>query len=473
MRPTLGSASTNPRPSSWILALTASASLCFPGTAGAQNPPFEPAAAGCWMAHCGPPLHDQARLPAPPRGWAHVLFRDTEAAGSSFGLGCSANGEIAVCSFTDTTGGPNIIAYDATGTHVYTSTALNSRAFASAPLVDADGGAIVADDTRIVRLDGTGRELWNTPTDGGLPISPVLLPDDRVVIATAGGGPVSLYDTTTGTLLDSLTVHDGTRTFQTANTPCFMNNRVYVSMEGVRAPTFPPAPPDPNGALVALDVNGDDLTIAWFFPFAAPSGASPVCSEGVVFLDAAGLNPGDDAPLYLAVEDRGGEGGLVWTAPLTAASAASLALDPRGGLWGFQLNDRNIFRYNEADGSIIETIDLQTTIRGFGVRQASSAFTIAGDASDPTLVTGVISVINIGGAHENGEPLPPLVIPEVVGIDLNRRQLRWRRFVDSIAAGQFPILLDEAEEPVVVFSTLNSGVYGIRVQPFGWPRPRR
>lgn len=50
---------------------------------------------GCGMAHCDRSLSDAVQLP-PPRGAAFVRWRDANAGGSGYGLGCSSNGTVAV-----------------------------------------------------------------------------------------------------------------------------------------------------------------------------------------------------------------------------------------------------------------------------------------------------------------------------------------------------------------------------------------
>src|SRR5690349_1662639 len=204
--------------------------------AGTKDPGFAPAGQGCPMSHCAPTMDDRVRLDA-PRSIETTRF-DATAASAAQGLGCSANGAVAICTSGDRTANrdrPYLKAYDGGGRVLWDSgKALNSWAWTSVPIVDEAGGAIAADDTALVRFDPQGRLLWSTKTPGGAPISPTQTGDGTVVLATSGG-PVSAYDPGSGRRLATLdlraTLDGRSGRFDTTNTPSARGNRIYVSTE--------------------------------------------------------------------------------------------------------------------------------------------------------------------------------------------------------------------------------------------------
>ncbi|MCH9682502.1 MAG: PQQ-binding-like beta-propeller repeat protein [Deltaproteobacteria bacterium] len=171
---------------------------------------FVPAPQGCSMAHCDPQMSDQSLMPAPSPDSA-VVWKDTEAAGSNFALGCVSNGERVACSFGgNLQPGPYLKVYDGQGTVLWTSVdadtgldRLNKTAFASAPMIDAQGGVIAVDNNALIRFDDAGHTVWSTPQTGGLPISPGLT-DDGVIVLGTNDGVVAAYDSSTGEVLGTL-----------------------------------------------------------------------------------------------------------------------------------------------------------------------------------------------------------------------------------------------------------------------------
>ena len=126
------------------------------------------ASAGCPMAHCDRTMSDQALMPS-PQGPVVVRWRDRSRVGSNVGLGCSSNGSRAVCSFmSGMRRSDTLTAYDADGRQLWSSPLPDATAWTSAPIVDAAGGAIIADSQQVVRFDKWGAVQWQAATPGGV-----------------------------------------------------------------------------------------------------------------------------------------------------------------------------------------------------------------------------------------------------------------------------------------------------------------
>jgi hypothetical protein len=422
------------------------------GPAGAAAQDFVLGPAGCPMAHCDGRMSDLAGVPAPGAA-AGVLWRSDVAKGSHSGLGCAANGVIAACTFNDEAG-DNVAAYDYDGRRLWSSAGLiNATAWGSAPMVSLEGSVIAADDSRIVRFDPGGRVVWNTPTPGGRPTSPVPTENGLAVIATFRG-PLSAYDPMTGALVGQHTLRrdDGSRpSFSTTNTPCVRGSRIYVVAEkdGLNL--------GHEGRLVALDVDRSGFREVWHVAFGAPSGTSPLAIGGVVYFGGQRPAPGFGSPAeptLFAVRDRGDHGEIVWTHTVESGRPvlASLAQDPRGGMWFFGAGGLDVIRVAEADGAEIERISIDELVARPEPHGPGSAITIAGPPAEPVMV--VAAKTYFGSSF-------------VVAVDLQTRSLVWKALLSSRSAvnrgstsGQFPILLGP-HGPRVVFSSWDLGVFGV------------
>lgn len=412
--------------------------------------PFVPSYSGCAMAHCDPQMSDNSLLLAPRSPAARVYAHDTLPTGSGRGLGCSSNGFIAVCSY-NTLSGDNIVAYRADGTRLWTSgTVLSKAAYTSAPLIDAFGHVIAADDKNIVRFSETGEVEWITPTPGGTPISPILTASGHIVLATYAG-PVSVYDTETGALLARryLPEPDTTNSFyETINTPCAIGDRIYVSGQ-LRNDSLR------TGRLLAIDINPGDPTspvkIVWSFMFGAPSGASPTCSGNSVYFDAYSPLPGGPKdPRIFALRDDGDHPTLLWARSVNNVVTASFALDPRGGFWMFS-NGYALLEHRSLDtGDLIESISTTRLINDGFAYVPASALTIAGTPTQPVLLLGVLDRY--------------LIRSFVLAVDLPTRATLWKANLSPAlgsdkSAGQFPLLILPNGKPAVVFTGWSSGAY--------------
>jgi hypothetical protein len=436
----------------------------------ADAPIFRPAVAGCAMAHCDAVLSDQARVNA-PAGPVAVRWTDPTAAGSMDGLGCVANGIVAACTFGGTgTTGPYLRVYTPGGKVLWTSRdILNATSNYSAPLINGSSEVIAADDTRVVRFATNGSVVWNSPTPGGVPISPVVTANGAVVLATFGG-PISAYSSSTGALIETLdlttTIDGQTGRFETANTPAVRDNRIYVLTE-FRLPGPNGGTPDPlrRGRMYAIDLDptkaaGQRLSVAWYFEVGARSASSPLLFGDILFFDAGSLNPGTDPvrPLFLALRDMGGSGKLLWTYPMGSQAIASAAKDPRGGIWIYARNVPRLVRLSEYTGKLLQEIDTDAILNLPGAHFPSSAMTIAGRPADgqPVMLVTLTSVTE--GAQST----------YVTAIDLVGGTLMWKQIIGTVKGanvpGQFPIAF-LGSTPVIIASTSSKGVVAISTAP--------
>lgn len=303
--------------------------------------PFEMGTIGCPMAHCDPQMTDNTQQLVPNVDFN--VHADTEM-GSFMGLGCVSNGTRAACSFNRDMDA--IIAYDFNGNRLWSSgKRINQTAFASAPIIDKYGYVIAADNRHIVRFDDLGNVVWRALMPGNgtfvppTPISPVPNGNGCVLVGTKQG-PVSTFNPTgRRSAIDSKWVSYNTSNqiflssekpaynmfYHVDNTPAFniAGTRTYITMSKVRWPK--------QGALVALDVDEQGrLSLAWWYSFQSPSGASPLVVEDVgahcgpdhnqacgpvIYFDGRYDYAGIEVAEVHAVEDRGPSGDLLWDRP--------------------------------------------------------------------------------------------------------------------------------------------------------------
>lgn len=423
-----------------------------------QIRPFYPAPTGCALVHCDARMTDLVKLMPPTSAAPAVIAHDTEPTGVAnpfgptpiTGNGCASNSRTAVCSYNNNFGN-NVVAYDHSGARLWSSgSLLNQTSFASVPMIDRFGGVIAADDSSLIRFSPTGAVLWNTATPGGIPISPVPTSTGAIVLAT-WGGPVSIFDSTDGRLIGSLFVRpedNPSEFFETINTPCVVNNRLYVAM-ALRN--------DPNGTarLVAIDSDPANITeplkVAWHVPFGGPSGASPLCPENMIYFDGGRFAPGSAvSPHIFAVRDDGATGTLVWARQVGSPIPASFALDPRGGFWALLTGYGSLQRRSLRTGALLESLDITALVADANPNVPLSVLSIAGTSAQPILVAGTVSAQGLTSY--------------VIAVDLQTRSLLWKinispTFGADVASVQFPVVLDPAGKPVLVFAGRNSGAY--------------
>ena len=420
---------------------------------GAQD--FVLGGQGCPMAHCDVRMSDLANLPAPGANVGVVWRREADR-GSLSGLGCSSNGTVVACTLIGT-GGDNLVVYDYDGNRLWGSgSVLNETTPTSAPIVAVDGSVIVADDLHVVRFDPQGTVVWNTPTPGGNPISPVLTDNGHVVLASFAG-PISAYDLATGALVGALPIRKFGLfgpTFSTTNTPCVRGNRVYVLVEKDGANL------SNEGRLVAVDVSASGLRLAWQVGYGARSATSPLAIGDTIYFvgDRPAGGFGMKEPTVIAVRDLGNQGEVVWTRPVQPPFSvlAAMAQDPRGGMWFFPAGDENLIRLDAGDGHEIERIGVDALVGEPAFHVPGSAITIAGTAANPVLL---VSAKSFRGTSY------------VLAVDLAARTLLWKALVSAQSAlnhgstsGQFPVMTRNGS-PRVVYSTYDLGVFAVGENP--------
>jgi len=437
-----------------ILALLAMAAACAgDGEPGAEQMallsagPFVPAAQGCAMAHCDGQMSDAVNLPAPVGRRTHIRWHDRRPAGSALGLGCVSNGSRAACTYLNPFR-DNLVVYDADGERLWTSgTLLEATAVASAAMIDDDGGVIAVDDERAIRFDPDGDVVWNRLHGGeGTPISPVLTASGVIVLATAGGGVVSI-DPGTG---DPLRTLEGLEGWDTINTPGVRGDRIYVSMQNGDA-----------GRLAAIDVSaGGDFTAAEAFDFRAVSGASPLVIEDRIYFDGYDCVAHDsgggcqrDAPHAFAVRDTGDGLELMWRKRLITPVVASFARDPRGGVWHFELGRRHLFRRDESTGALLQTIDVDALMGD--PTQTHVPASVTSIAMNP--VIGPVMILSARPLSASSASVVAIALRG--GVKLWDVELHGA-LINSTAA-QFAIVRDARGFSTVVFPGAWDGAYGV------------
>jgi len=423
---------------------------------------FVPAISGCSMAHCDTSINGLDHAVSPMVPTSTILSHDTLPAGKGNGLGCSSNGTIAACSYADPSGN-NLVLYGPDGSRLWASgSLLDAQAFASAPMIDSAGDVIAADDQHMVRVSSSGNVVWDAPTTGGTPISPVITQSGALVLATLGG-PVSAYSNVSGALIGAqyFRPEQGSSSYyETVNTPCVNGNRVYISTQLSSDPE--------SGALLAVDVNASDpenpLTLAWQFSFGGPSGASPVCVGGDIFFDGTSLNPdsGYD-PVIFGLQDTGSSASLLWVQDVPSPVPAALAVDPRGdGLWCIFLDDPWIERRSLATGSVDGAINIATLVGDPLPNNPYSEINIAGGSANPVMLLGTTSQPQL--FYGKRRPDSIAFSSYVIAINLNTSSLLWEVNLSPFlgtdsAASQFAVITGASGSPEVVFAGNTSGAY--------------
>ena len=320
-------------------------------------------------------------------------------------------------------------------------------------MIDDRGGVIAADDLHLVRFQPDGTVKWKTPTPGGIPISPVIV-ENMVVILATNDGPLAAFDTGTGKLIGKRYLVDtvGAEEFyDTENTPGVSGNRIYVSTEKRNDP-------DHTARLWAVDVvpGSPDGVIQpkWSFEFGGPSGASPLIVGDTIYFDGDRLNPGEDEnPHLFALQDNGDTCSLKWTHPMETPVKASCSRDPRGGVWAFAPRRQYLYRFDSEDGEMIDRLDIDAMVDEPGVDIPASVMTIAGDPTQPVMIISTIGTLE-------GQPA------RIMAIDLSTETKLWKINISEdwsieYTSSQFAFVEDDAGRPVVIFPTSSSGAYGV------------
>lgn len=440
------------------------AALLASATAVWAQEPFPLAARGCPMAHCDPSMSDQSRLRAPRVG--ELIAVDTlQLDGAGLSLGCSANGTLAACTFRgDPATQSNLVVYGADGTRIWDDGGLlGASARTAVPLVATDGQLITADRARVVRADPVNaRVVWNVrKPDTGTPVSPVPVGDGSMVLlatysdADGSSSGVSVWNAADGTLLDSRPIIDPVngRHYATRNVPAVRGNRVYVLAEAEELSS--------DGRLYALDICASDscggrgkVSIAWYFAFEGPSGASPLVIGSRIYFDG---RPAAGGGTFFGLYDLGPRAIQVWRQDATNRFVASAAKDPRGGLWVFPMQQGKLLRLDGRTGLTVQELQLDSLFPGAPGQIINSAVTVA---RGPAGSVALIFATRVPGRGAS----------RVMAVDVSSSptgSVLWSSIIAADAAvngaaGQFPIVVDDAGRRRIVFVGNNSStfVYG-------------
>jgi len=128
-------------------------------------------------------------------------------------------------------------------------------------------------------------------------------------------------------------------------------------------------------------------------------------------------------------------------------------MDPGGGVWYYAYGQSELLRLDEYNGQLLQTINVDTLIPDTGTYIPASCMTIAGDDTAPIMIVSATT-----SSYSR---------TYVAAIDLRSGSLVWSFRVDQgtgtngVPMGQFPIVINSANKPVVVFSTYGNGVWAL------------
>jgi hypothetical protein len=429
--------------------------------ARAQTSAFELGLAGCSMAHCGPHLADAVNLISPPS--ARLAAIDAGTLNHASGVGCSSNSTVVACTTGVGSGQAGyLVVYDGDGNRLWTDGGLlGSTALASAPLVGTDNTVIAADQNAILRVDPfTHRVLWqSTKPDGGIPISPVPVGADMVLLATdvaanAGNPEVSVWDAASGDLLAHQALIDPTTgaVYATRNTPAVSGNRVYISTAAVNNSA--------DGRLYAIDVCSaapcarGALSVAWYYAFTGPSGASPLVIGSRIFFDG---QPHAGQGMFMAVDDHGDAGTLTWGRTFRGQFVANAAQDARRGLWVYPYQSPALLRLDPATGGTLQQVNLSSAMGLPSGYTPNTCVTVSSAASGASVLTF--------GTRNASQPSLPTYVAAVdvssssAGLALWAYQVAGNAATNE-ASGQFPVVVSPSTgSHRVVFLGTNSSTF--------------
>jgi hypothetical protein len=459
-------------------------SSCVQPMKGDEQVPFEIPTVGCPMAHADRNMSDNCFLPVPKQNvgivW-HSLKLPGEKAGS-VGLGFSGNGYIAACTYEGVK--DNLVIYDYDGNILWSSGfLLDSFTATSAPMVDIHNRVIACDNKKIVLVDPLDYDHdgvileWESPLPyKGLVLSPILLNDSTIVLATKNG-PLYAFNSSNGHLIsytylqtydkdDPLIIQLLTRFhgfYETINTPCVQGNRVYVLAQFTTGGIVSLC--KRFGSLIAVDIvpNAPDekerMKIAWHYDFGGPSGGSPLLINDTIYFDSEKASPHSwTKPYAHAIIDKGDRYEIKWVKRIPCIVYGSFAKDPRNSFWIIDNAGSKLHRTSVESGDILEYIDVDGIVNEPGKHIPCTVITICENEIRPILILGVNAIYS----H--------FFSAYVIAIDLtNNNSLLWKVKVASgnismldFPSGQFPVLIKENASRIV-FSTLQ-GAWAIGEQ---------
>ena len=431
----------------YILIMSAPKAITFEGNAWykASIEPFMLADQGCPMAHCDNRMSDGLNMDVPEGNDISIVWSDRTTNLEDNSIWVASNGSRAVVIFSKD---PELVVYDYYGKQLWNSSVFNRSAFWSGPMIAEDGSVIAADNRRIVRFDSNGNVVWNTLTPGGRPICPVITDNNKFIFIAPQRGPVSVYDNVTGKMIGELWIKKDKQDagyFQTLNTPSVNGDRVYVSMEYI----------DKNrkvgsgGRLVAIDITSEGFHVKWHYPLPdriARSGASPLRIGDKLYFDSYDYENNEPSnPQIHCIRDAGDTWEKIWQHPVDSRVKASLARDPRGGVWYYTDGKGVLTRRNESTGEIIEQIEINDLLDSSDFFSPSSVMSIGGPPMEPIMI---VSVTNEQNDSYN------------IAINLNSQRLVYKVFFRGTAEGSQAIISNGQDNRVIFTTTSRDDING-------------
>jgi len=418
------------------------------GRLQAQSFTFNPSKF-CSKEHCDPFNTDVENMDAPTTAPV-IRSQDNTPGGSSSGLGAVTNGTSRIVA-TYNTNTRSVVAYDQDGNYVCdTGATFGSSVFHSAAMVDQAGNFIVADSSHIGFYDENCNPFALTTTPGGIPTSPVYTNNGAVVLATQAG-PISAYSMTTGALIGSIRPHDpgNPHYYATDNSPCVVNNRIYVSMI-LRDSTN-------TGRLYAFDIDpanaANPITVAWYYEVGGPGGASPTCVADVngystvVVFDGWHLAPNNvGGPTVFAVADAGTSGVLQWATSVSGDLRTNMPSD-RHGIWYWSSGSSNLHQLDISTGALLRTIRIGPMF-GTGIEaRPVSTMQMTAVAGSPVMLLSIQTM-------EEGLPRGNYL----AAINTATETLVWTMAIPGLSNGQFVLLTGSDGSTEVAFTMYDLGL---------------
>ena len=312
-------------------------------------------AGACPAFHCAPEASGAMSLALESK--AHALHWQNATAGSMSGQGCSGDGAILACLFSnDASGSGTLKVFDPLGkTERWASGQTGSYAISSnaatgqVPFILANGHLLASDDRVVARYDGSGKVVGTMPLSGSRSsksFGVVGLSGSRAFVSQQKGTLTS-FDVDTLGSAGSLQLTSPSGAQVTLSSPASAHgDRGYLVAQGTGRGL-------PPGYLIAVDMSSNTPRKVWTFSFQGAAGASAVVVPAAVTGRAhpivlvhrpapPGATTRDD---HLAiVEDRGDSYEVLRSIPLAAPMDVSPVVDAVNGAFYLHLRREHLLR---------------------------------------------------------------------------------------------------------------------------------